>query len=58
MKIPVQAKQAENSTPDPSYCGPIVVVAGNIVTWGYRKLVSETYQDTKAVALDVQCTHA
>ena len=51
-------KHVDNASPDPSYCGPLVVVAGNIVPWGYRELVPETYQDTKAAALDVRCTHA
>jgi hypothetical protein len=49
-------KQVDNATDDPTYCGHIVVIAGNIVTWGYRELVPETYQDTKAVAVDVRCT--
>lgn len=49
-------KQVDNSIQDPTYCRQITVIAANIVTWGYRKLVSHVYQDTKAVTLDVRCT--
>jgi len=55
LKVAPRPKQVDNSTDDPTYCGHIVVIAGSIVTWGYRELVPETYQDTKAVALDVRC---
>jgi antimicrobial peptide system SdpA family protein len=50
------AKTIKNSMPDPSLCGTIVIVGSNIVPWGYRKVRTGSFQNTRSVRVEVQCS--
>jgi len=51
------ARTVDNPAQDPNYCGTIVVVGSNIVPWGYRELVPATFQNVRAIRLQVRCLH-
>lgn len=51
------AYPADNSQPNPTLCGPIVVAAHEPVPWAYRDLYQEPTIITRAAKLDVRCAH-
>lgn len=44
-----------NHDPNPTYCGAVTVIGYTVVPWAYRKLVSGSTIDSRAVWLDIQC---
>lgn len=51
------AKPVDNPVQHPSYCGAVIVIARNIVPWGYRELVPDTFRNARAIRLQVRCLH-
>lgn len=51
------AKPLDNPAQHPSYCGAVVVIARDIVPWGYRDLVPDALRNARAIRLQVRCLH-
>jgi antimicrobial peptide system SdpA family protein len=40
---------------NPTYCGVVTVIGYSVVPWAYRRLVSGSTIDSRAIRLDIQC---
>ena len=55
LRVAPAAIAVRNPEPNPTYCGPVLVLGRDIVPWGYRNLVAGPTVNSRDVRLDVHC---